>query len=1060
MKKSMIDYTAILPRLMNRGGASCLLLSGFLLLMFTALQAQEIVKGLVRDDTGEPLSGVYIESESGQSTETDANGKYTITAKQGEKLTFSYIGKQDLTKKVSGTTLNITLTGKVNLIGETVIVAYGKSTKKELTGAVNTIDAETLEKQQVTSITQAIQGNAPGVTIINSGGQPGNNPTIRIRGTGSINASASPLIIVDNLPYNGNINTISEDQVESITLLKDAATSALYGSRASNGVILITTKKGKLNTKPKVSFTAVTGFSSPAVRRYPLVGAEDYMKYTWEALRNKASYIDKKSEQEAAQSATDGLIDYVGYNPYNVEKPVGVDGKIAPGASLLWDTDWEDIILRDVAIRREYGLNVSGGSDKTTYFFSSNYLDQEGAVEKSDFNRITTRLSIDTKVNNWFSAGLNTSFSKSISNNPTQSSALYISTMGWINRVSSIYPFYRRDEKGKLILDSQGHKIFDFGDNEQSINGKRPIMSTGNAYGSLYLDDNVETRTQYTAGGYAQIQFTPYLKFKSTLSYENYLYDQDQFKNGLYGDAKEVQGRTSKTRNVIETINFTNALNFNKSFGSHTLGADIITEQYRMKKDDFEGGKTGFIPGTRVLSSGLKPEQLTGDLGEEILLSSLGRLKYNYQKKYFIEGSFRRDASTRFAEGRRRGNFYSLGGSWIVSEESFLKNNLTWVSLFKIRSSYGELGNNKAMNSDGLQDYFPYAQGFDLGWGDGDIIGVTAAEVTDPSLTWEKTGSFNLGLDLAFLNSRINLTADYYNKKTKDLIYDRPLAPSTGSSSIKQNIAKLRNYGYEFILSTVNIRNTDWTWKTSLNISFDHNEIIALSQDQFISGTKLWKPGRSLYDFYIWEYAGVNLKSGKALWYKDEVDKEGKPTGRRVKTNKYEEATRYGDVGSSLPDFIGGFNTYLQYKQFDMSLLFNFSYGSKILDFQYSGLMSSLDSAGSQLTTDIKHRWQKRGDKTNVPLLLASKNDFNGTSTRFLFDNDYLRLKAITLGYNLPAQLLSKLKVSAFRIYFQGDNLWTLQSHKGLDPEQNLAGTTNYRSNLMKTYSFGIKLTF
>jgi len=785
------------------------------------------------------------------------------------------------------------------------------------------------------------------------------------------------------------------------------------------------------------------------------------MKYTWEALRNKVLYIDKKSEQEAAQSATDGLIDYVGYNPYNVEKPVGVDGNIVPGASLLWDTDWEDIILRDVAVRREYGLNVSGGSDKTTYFFSSNYLDQEGAIEKSDFNRITTRLSINSKVNSWFSAGLNTSFSKSISNNPVQKGGLAVNTMGWINSVSNIYPLYRRDEKGKFLLDSQGNKIFDYGfDKKQSINGTRPINSNINAYGSLLLDDNVQTRTQYTASGYAEIQFTPYLKFKSTLSYENYLYDKNEFTNGLYGDAKEVQGRTSKQRDFIETINFTNQLSFNKNFGDHTLGADIIAEQYRMKEDDFSGRKTGFIPGTRDLSTGLKPEELEGDLNEEILLSSLGRVKYNYQQKYFIEGSFRRDASTRFAKGKRRGTFYSLGGSWIVSEEPLIKNNLPWVSLFKIRSSYGELGNNKAMDSYDLQDYFPYAQGFDLGWDDVDIIGVTAAGVKDPNLTWEKTGSFNLGLDLAFFSNRITLTADYYNKKTKDLIYDRPLAPSTGSSSIKQNIAKLRNYGYEFILSTVNIRNTDWTWKTSLNLSFDHNEIKELSQGQFINDTKLWKVGRSLYDFYLRKYAGVNSKTGKALWYKDEVDKDGKPTGRRVKTHNYDEATRYGDVGSSLPDFIGGVNTYLKYKQFDLNLLFNFSYGSKILDSQYGGLMNSLYEAGTQLTTDIKRRWQKRGDKTNVPLLIASKNEFNSTSTRFLFDNDYLRLKAITLGYNLPAQLLSKLKVSAFRIYFQGDNLFTLQSHKGLDPEQSLSGTTSNRSNLLKTYSFGVKLTF
>lgn len=1028
-----------------------------LLLVFlvqVSFAQDKLVTGTVTDPQGMPLPGVnVIIKDTNRGTQTDFDGKYSISASEGEVIVFSFLGFQSLEYTVGNVSqIDVQLSENAAELDEVVVVAYGTQTKRSIVGSVVSLGSEELEEQQLTTVTAAIQGTVPGVNILTSGGQPGENPTIRIRGVGSINASAEPLIIVDGAPFNGNINSISADQIESMNVLKDASSTALYGSRGSNGVIVITTKKGGFNAEPTIKVTAVGGMSTPAVELHDVMGTDQYMRFSWEASRN-ANIANGQDPATAGANAAAELITDLGYNPYNVAQPVDANGNIVPGAALLWETDWAEEMLNDAAIRQEYGVNLSGGGESTRYFLSANYLEQEGSVKESNFERITTRLNLESDVKDWLTVGLNAAYSTSDQNFPEQSGNSYQSSTQWIYSVPSVYPLYRRDAGGALIMDAFGNPIYDYGANgDQIVNAVRPTFGNENAVGSLYNYQNLYGRSNINLNGYAQFKLTDYLSFKSNLSYEEYLFDSFVYAHNEVGYASNVGGRINQNRDITSTTNFINSLNFNKTFGEHNVSADLIHESYEVESNLFGAAGEGFLPGVYSLSGRTSPTGASGSINKERLVGYLGRVAYNFGEKYFIEGSYRRDGSTKFSEDTRWGDFFSVGGSWIISDENFLTDNNV-IDYLKLRASYGELGNNRGFGT------FPYIQAFETGWNQGSNTGVLLGGVTDPLLTWETTALANVGLDFTLLSNRIEGTVEYYNKESVDLIYAMPLAPSTGNDAITTNVGSIRNYGWEFTLRTRNIITDDFTWNTSLNFSLDENEITELTQESFVNGSKRWEVGRSLYDFYIQDWAGVDPADGMGMWYMDVVDANGEPTGERTITKDYASADKYY-VGSSLPDVVGGFSTDFTYKNFDLSALFNFAFGSKLYDSSYAGLMSGFETAGYQQSPDLADRWQQPGDITDVPMIIASQNDHASQSTRFLFDNDYVRLKAITLGYNLEDNLVENLGMDSFRLYLRGDNLWTYSSHFGVDPEQSIAGTTNSRSYILKTVSLGLNIEF
>lgn len=941
-------------------------------------------------------------------------------------------------------------------VEEVVVVAFGTQKREAIVGSVATVDKKTIESQQATSVLSALQGTVAGVNVISTGGMPGDNPSIYIRGISSINASTQPLIIVDGSPYGGNINSIPQDQVESMSVLKDASATALYGSRAANGVIIITTKKGRTNQKPRVSITSLAGVSTNAVPFHEVMGSEDFMRYTWQALRNNEIVNGGKSAAEAAQFATNNLITRLGYNPYNVNNPIDANGNVVNGATLLWDTDWEKELINNAAFKQEHRFSLTGGSENTTYFVGADYLDMYGNVKTSKFERIGFRGNVESKVNNWLKVGLNTSFTSSSQNYPTQSGSSYQSAIQWVYTMPSIYPLHMRDENGNLILDNFGNPQYDYGNNASSgrrVNAQREILNNENAVGALYNYKVRYNRYDVFTNGFAEVSFTDYLKLRSQGSFQLYTYDSYEYDHYLYGNAASVGGRVSQGRDLAKTINWTNSLTFDKSFGEHNVNAQAIFELMDYRYDALSAQGTGYLPEVFVLNGSTLPEGVGGYINQERLVGYLGRAAYNYGRKYFVEGSVRTDGSTRFSPETRWGTFFSVGGAWVVSQENFFQNNV--MNYLKLKSSYGELGNNATAS------YFPYLAVYNTGWNNLDQTGIILGGARDYFLTWEKTASFNAGAEMGFFNNRITADVDYFNKESIDLIYAKPLPGSTGNTSITTNVGALRNYGWEVNLNTLNVDTEKFSWRSNLNVTFEKNEITELTQESFINGTKRWEVGRSLFDFFLVEWAGVDPQTGMGTWYYDKENADGTVT-REVTSNynlaNVESSKRY--LGSSLPKFRGGFTNNFRIANFEINSLFNFAFGSYVYDSSYAALMSGFASIGRQQHVDVKNAWQQPGDITDVPMNIVSNNQNASTSSRFLFENDYIRLKALTIGYNVNRDLIDVMGLSNMKIFLQGDNLWTWQSHKGIDPEQGISGTTDSRSYNLKTVSLGVNVGF
>lgn len=1045
----------------------------FLIVMFflsLSIKAQEKnISGTVSDNTG-TLPGVsVIIKGTTTGSETDFDGKYTIKAKVGDVLVFSYLGYKTVERTIgAANVIDVKLEEGGEILDEVVVVAYGTRKKEAITGSVQAIDASVLEQQQVTSPLRALQGTVPGVNLITQGGQPGNNPNIVIRGFGSFNGSNAPLIVVDGAPYNGNLNTISQDQIESISVLKDASSASLYGSRAANGVIIITTKRGKRNSQARVSIRSQYGISNPAVGIHDLVGSEDYLKLNWEAIRNNNIYTLGQTPTQAAANATNQLIPTLGYNPYNVANPIDVTGQLVSGASLQWNTSWEDTILRKNVSRVNHTMSISGGGENNNYFVSLDYLDDEGPVIVSDFERIAIRGAIDVDANDWLKAGLTSSYSRSHSNNPDQTSGSTTQAISWIYSNSSIYPIYVRDENGQLILDANGERIYDLGNGNgrpvgQTVNSIRPGINGENILASILLGSENRVRSNFVGSAYAEVSFLEKFKFRSTLNYENYLFDSHSFNDDLIGAASPVNGRVSKQRNITTTLNAIQALSYNDSFDKHNVSVDLIYEANTQTTDTFRASATGFLPGQEELGNGTVAESFGGFRLEQRIASVLGRVSYNFDNKYFFDGSYRSDKTSQFSKEFRTGDFFSFGASWSAHKEDFL-SDVNWLSNLRIRASYGELGN---INIPG--GFFPTSFLF----GGANFGGITISPVEgfpsslpsstliDPSLTWETSTTTNIGLDFGLFDNAITGTVEYFKRNSIDLIQDITTTPSTGAPVLRANAGEIENRGWEISLNSNIINKQDWQWSVGTNFSLLKNEIKVVTPftDRLVQGSKLWEPGNSIFEFYIREWAGVDPSNGDALWYQDIVDANGNVTGRTV-TNDYDTATRYETGKESIPDIQGGFNTSLRYKDFDFSVLFNFSFGAYIYDSDYSGLIANMSSIGSSAHPDNLNAWSQPGDITDFPRLTIANNSFNNRSTRFLFKNDFVRMKNISFGYNLPTDVLSKVGLSKLRLYILGENMFTWQSHKGIDPEQSFNGLTANRSPLQKTLTIGTQIEF
>jgi TonB-linked SusC/RagA family outer membrane protein len=1022
-----------------------------LLLLFssTAVFAQtRTVTGRVysaKDNTPLPGASVVVKgTTTGTVTDADGNFKLQVNDPAATALQIRFIGMQQQEVAISNSPVNISLRSSGKDLDELVVIAYGTAKKSSFTGSVSQIKGDELVNRQVSSVSKALQGLAAGVQSTSTSGQPGSDATIRIRGVGSINASADPLYVVDGVPYGGSLNAINPSDVESISVLKDAASSALYGSRGANGVIIITTKKGK-KLGNHIEARISQGFSQRAVKDYEKVTTDQYFQMYWEAIRN-AGLTSGLSPATAATQASSNLVRRVGINPYGTAfpQPVGTDGKLVAGAKTLWDDNWGDAMQR-TGQRTEANLSVNGATDKTRYFISGGYLNDQGIYLGSGFKRYNVRSNIDIDAKKWLKVGLNIAGAHSDQQAPPSEDSRTDNYVNYGRLMSSFYPVYQRDRAtGAYLLDANGNKMFDYGSYRPSAGNPNSNLVATSA-----IDKHNVSRDDVSARVYGEATLWRGLKFKSSYNADYVSRQTHDYTNPTLGFDAEVGGTVERATYRTFSWTFNNIFTYEETFNEkHHLTLLAGQEAYKFKTTFLDGQRSGFsLPGLDEPSGASLIKDLQGYTDTYSLSSYLGRAEYDYSGKYFLSASLRRDGSSRFAPNRRWGTFWSIGGSWKATEEEFLKN-AAWLNLLTLRASYGAQGNDN-LGADSYYNYYPLLEvNSNLGEG-----GTYRRFIYNPQLKWETNLNFNLGVDFSTFENRLGGTVEFFQRKSKDLLYSKPLAPSLGYSSLDQNIGALKNTGVDVTIHGVPVRTKDFTWSIDLNATHYKNVITELPQKEIITGTKKLMVGHSIYDFWLREWAGIDQATGLPLWYVDKAD------GTKGTTGTYSSATQYY-TGSSLPDVYGGLTNTFNYKGFSFSFLVAYSLGGKVLDQDYLFMLGTGTTAGRSFGTEMLNHWTPENKNTDVPKLTTVQTNWTSVSSRFLYDASYARLKSVNLSYNLPKSLLDKAQLNNVTIYLQAENLFTLYNHKGLDPEQSVGGTTYYRYPAVKSLSAGINLSF
>jgi TonB-linked SusC/RagA family outer membrane protein len=1033
------------------------------LLLCTQLMAQtRTVKGKVTDDKNAAVANAAVVVKgTNTGTTTAEDGSFTLqVGSSATTLVVTSLGfaAQEISLG-SSNSYSVTLRSSTENLDEVVVTAYGTTKKKAFTGTATTINADKFKDLQTTSITQVLQGQASGVLAVQSNGQPGESPTIRIRGVGSYSASSDPLILLDGAPYGGNINGINPSDIESITVLKDASSTSLYGSRAANGILQITTKTGK--GTPKVSVSAVTGYSDRAVNDYSYVSSQQIYELTWEALRNEAiltpTLVSGSGSASAEDYASKTVAGKLVYNPYVNPQPIGLDGKLKTGLAPLWNQDWADALLR-TGVRKDLNMNISGGNDKTKYLISGGYLDDQGIAVESKFKRYTGRLKLDTKVNDWLTAGINMNLAYSTQNYPAQGGSSFSNVIGWIRTVSSLYPVYiLNPATGTPILDGNGNKQYDFGNNGPLL---RTVLTPGNPAATTSMNPTSYNRFTTSANTFVEAQITRRLKFRSQYALDYYQLESNTYYNPFVGDGAAYAGRSAKGREVQTTQTFTNLLTYDNTWGIHHINAVLGMEAYRFHDGLVSAEARGFtFPGVTELAYGSTPYTATSAAYDNRMASYFTRINYDITDKYHLSASGRRDGTSRFADSVRWGTFWSVGAAWSVSREDFMKG-ITVISDLKLRASYGTSGNQSTVANGGAT-YFPYLSSYTSGANIAGYAGSIINVIGNPNLQWEAQKTLDLGIDFGLFNNRLTGSFTYFERKSDKLLFAVPAATSGGVPPIFNNAGQFTNKGFEIDLTSVNIRKRNFEWTTSFNLSHIKNNIAELPFGSFAgSNFSQITVGQSMYNFYMREYAGVDAADGRPQWYMDDAANPGK----RILTKTYSSATRYY-LGTSLPDWTGGMSNTVRFRNFDLSFLVSFSIGGKIYDGDYAGLNYAVTgtTAGYNWSTDILGRWQSTanpGDGRTPKLTSVTDYQGNSASSRFLYDASYARVRNITIGYRLPKSLLDKAKFTNARFYVDCQNPFTFYGRKGLDPESGIAGITSNTSSAYRTISVGVNFDF
>ncbi len=1046
--------------------------------------AQSQISGKVTSsEDGSPVIGASIKvAGTNTGTVTDIDGNFSLNAPAGSKLEISYIGMVSKTVK-AGRNLNIVMDSDNHSLDEVMVVAFGTAKKSAFTGSAAVVGSEELSKKVTTNVADALVGSVPGLQLRGGTGQPGDTQgKINIRGIASMYASTDPLIIVDGAPYSASLSNIPTEDIESVSILKDAASAALYGARGAAGVIIVTTKKGS-NKEAKINVDMKWGSNSRAIPDYDVIkDPGQYYEAYYAQLYNRNFYGRGQSAEQANLNANKTMLSDLRYNVFTYpdnEQLIGLDGKINPHATLgrvvtgtdgkkylMTPDDWANT-LYNKSLRQEYNVSANGGTDRSTYYTSVGYLKDDGIIQQSGYERLTARLKADYQAKKWLKLGTNVGF---VTSNQTQSSGLSsTSTLAnnpfvFTSTLAPIYPLFIRDENGNIMKDDLGNDLYDFGSSSK-FGIVRPVLDNNNPMAELALNRVTANGHQLNASMSADIQITSFLKANLTSTLIWGQTNGHTYSNAYYGPKASVNGELQKESTESWRQNHTQTLTYYQDFGKHSVTVLLGHEYYKTNTRYLSAtGQGGFTPSIQELAAFAKKLDSNSYRTAYNVEGYFGNAQYSYDDKYFGSFSYRRDASSRFAKDHRWGNFWSIGGAWLISKESWFK--APWVDELKIKASIGQQGNDNIGN-------WAYIDLYTLSKTSDTSMAASFARMGNKNITWETTTNLNIGTEFSFFNRRLSGTIDFYSKKTTDLLFWLSIPESAGSRGYYGNVGDIRNNGIEVTLTGSIIRTKDLDWSVTANIAHNSTKILKLPESKIadnggfnetskLETTQYWyRVGGPLYNGYMPKYAGVNEK-GEATYWVDEDAGGGKHgTKYSYTTTNPNSASKY-ETGSLLPKAFGGFSTTVVYKGFDFTASFDYQIGGKVYDSRYASLMSPCDNssaAGSAIHKDYLKSWSPNNTSSNIPRWQYGDNYTTAQSDRFLTNASYFNFQSFTVGYSIPTQHIPFF--SKIRVYCSGENLGFISARKGLDPRYSYdGGTTLNAYSPVRNISGGIQLTF
>ncbi|MGI6233390.1 MAG: SusC/RagA family TonB-linked outer membrane protein [Prevotella sp.] len=1037
--------------------------------------AQTKVKGTVTTQDGEPIIGAAIRVVgTNTGTVTDVDGNFSLDASANAKLQITYIGMQSQTLRATSN-MKVVMVPDNNTLDDVVVVAYGTAKRQSITGAVTAIDSKDIAKHVSTNALEALEGSAPGIQVNSSYGEPGAEPQIRIRGIGTINGSNDPLYVVDGTIYNGNISDINPNDIASMSVLKDAASAALYGNRAAAGVVIITTKTGSREGRSNVNLSINQGWYSRGIPEYNRLGVKDWMESYWKAMYNWAQTGSMALSAADAVTYTNNhlMTDVIQRNIFDAGDTELFDTEGNLTANMLSgydDLDWEDEIER-TGSRSDYTLSGSYSSPKANVYSSVGYTKENGYTIGSDFKRYTARVNADFKPNKYLHTGvnLNGAISKRHFNNEAYGS--YFANPFYVARyMAPVYPVYLHNEDGSYALDENGDKQYDT---------TSAYLSNRNIAYELRADKDESRRNVIDGTAFATINLPYDFSFTVRGNMNHRTNNRTNYNNPYIGDGASNNGRLTEYSYEYDDYTMQEFINWTHEYGKNHVDAMLGHENNDNKARYKYGMNTNAaVEGIIVLNNFLTNSYLQGYNTEYKTESYLARVRYNYDERYFFDASWRRDGSSRFHPDNRWGNFYSFGANWNVKKEAFMKD-VDWVNQLRLRASYGEVGNDGGVGLYGYQALYYIDK-------NGGNPALMKQSLAANDIKWETAQTIDVAIE-GRLFDRLNFSLGYYNRRNKDLLFAVKLPLSGGSysynsdsynMSVYRNIGTIRNQGFEFAADVDIIKSHGLTWNFGLDATFNSNKIIKLpNHDNILSGLQNFTEGHSLYDFYTYHYVGVDQMTGRALYTIDPDKVESaEANGELVTINGVDyttDASGYGlrDFhGHADPDVYGSFHTNVSWKGLSLSMLFTYSLGGKIFDGSYQQLMSvsSMDS-GSALHEDVLNSWNSvpdgmtetsanRIDPDGIPALDFNRSSYNNyTSDRWLTSASYLIFKNLSLSYSLPKKWMSVFAgaISGVNVKVSAENLFTISARKGLNPQSlftTVDGTSENIGSTQNTY--------